>query len=401
MNTKRYLTALIAAFAITFSFASCSPNKPVEKKTSQQIEVAEETTAVTEETTCETTAYEDNKLVELELIYEIIDGKACVTGYKGEGNFAKISDEYNGTPVTVISGGAFEGCTALKTVSFYSDVMEIGESAFKDCTSLTSISTPSSLQVIKNHAFENCSGMESLTIYGSPDIGEYAFAGCTQIQAVGFDKNTKKIANHAFEGCTSLEKTAVLNPDTQIGISAFANCPNLSDAPAETGDVTLDYSTYNSAPPSTSGQNANQNSPSGNFQSDNDYVFDFDIDNFEYTDDYIKAFQNNIIQNMILSDDLVNEFEDYYNPELPQEQIRDEFRAEADSLAAEYSKTANNLCDLIYKLFKNEISYDDYREQLDTIDSGFFEQNDPDIQTRAECQYLIDRMNEQIRACYR
>ena len=401
MNTKRYLTALIAAFAITFSFASCTPNKPVEKKTAQKIEVTAETTAVTEETTCETTASENDKLVELELIYEIIDGKACVTGYKGEGNFAKISDEYNGTPVTVISGGAFEGCTALKTVSFYSDVMEIGESAFKDCTSLTSISTPSSLQVIKNHAFENCSGMESLTIYGSPDIGEYAFAGCTQIKAVGFDKKTAKIANHAFDGCTSLEKTAVLNTETQIGISAFANCPNLSDAPTETGDVTLDYSTYNSAPPSVSNPNTNQNSPSNYFYSDNDFDFDFNIDNYEFTEDDIKAVQNDLINELILSDDLVNEYEDDYNPELPQDQIREEFKAEAESYAAEYNKVVNSICDLTYRYLKHEMSADDYLGQVESIDTGFFEQNDPDIQTRAECQYLIDRINEQIRACYR
>ena len=47
------------------------------------------------------------------------------------------------------------------------------------------------------------------------------------------------------------------------------------------------------------------------------------------------------------------------------------------------------------------MSADDYLGQVESIDTGFFEQNDPDIQTRAECQYLIDRINEQIRACYR
>lgn len=221
--------------------------------------------------------------VDFDVLYEInADGDAEVVGFTGEGNRITISSEYDGEDVVRIADSAFEDCAMLESIIMWADIEEIGNSAFKGCTGLTEFRVPSDTEIIGHHAFEGCVNLETLIIWGDPDIGEYAFAdcvslteirigsdtenvgahafegctgvtsliiwgveiigdyafaGCTGIEDVRIPNDVLSIGNHAFDGCSSLSSVIVWDDDTAIGKDAFANCPELYDAPAARGIV--------------------------------------------------------------------------------------------------------------------------------------------------------------------
>lgn len=221
--------------------------------------------------------------IDFDVLYEInSNGDAEVVGFSGEGNRITISSEYEGEDVVRIADSAFEDCTMLESIIMWADIEEIGNSAFKGCTGLTEFSVPSDTEVIGHHAFEGCTNLETLIIWGDPDIGEhafadcvslteisigsdtnnvgahafegctgvtsliiwgveiigdYAFSGCTGIKDVSIPSDVLSIGNHAFDGCTTLSSVIVWDDDTAIGKDAFANCPNLDDAPSARGTV--------------------------------------------------------------------------------------------------------------------------------------------------------------------
>lgn len=239
-----------------------------EKKTEEDTKKAEEEAKV---------------YVDFDVLYEInSNGDAEVVGFSGEGNRITISSEYNGEDVVRVADSAFENCTELESIIIWADIEEIGNSAFKGCTGLTEFSVPSDTEVIGHHAFEGCSNLETLIIWGEPDIGEYAFADCVSLTEISIGSDTKNvgahafegctgvksliiwgveiigdyafaecteiedvsipsdvlsIGNHAFDGCTALSSVIVWDDDTAIGTDAFANCPNLNDAPSARGTV--------------------------------------------------------------------------------------------------------------------------------------------------------------------
>lgn len=229
-------------------------------------------------------AEEESKIyVDFEALYEInSNGDAEVVGFTGEGNRITISSEYEGKDVVRIADSAFENCTMLESIIMWADIEEIGNSAFKGCTGLVEFSVPSDTEIIGHHAFEGCSNLETLVIWGNPDIGEYAFADCASLTEISIGSDTKNvgahafegctgvtsliiwgaeiigdyafaectgietvsiphdvlsIGNHAFDGCTALLSVTVWGDDTAIGNDAFANCPNLSNAPSTRGTV--------------------------------------------------------------------------------------------------------------------------------------------------------------------
>ncbi|MBQ8555948.1 MAG: leucine-rich repeat protein [Clostridia bacterium] len=70
------------------------------------------------------------------------DGTAyAVTGYTGSASSVTVPDWYEGLPVTAIGDGAFQGNTAITSVSLPSSITRIGASAFKGCTSLKTVSS--------------------------------------------------------------------------------------------------------------------------------------------------------------------------------------------------------------------------------------------------------------------
>ena len=100
--------------------------------------------------------------------YVLYDGTASITKYIDNGSkTVDIPSTIDGYKVTEIGGGAFYGCTGLKSVTIPSSVTEIGWSAFGDCTGLTSINIPNSVTEIGYSAFFGCTSLKSVTIPSS------------------------------------------------------------------------------------------------------------------------------------------------------------------------------------------------------------------------------------------
>lgn len=64
-----------------------------------------------------------------------------VTAYNGSASSVTVPDWYENLPVTAIGSGAFQGNTALTSVSLPSSITRIGVGAFKNCPNLDTVST--------------------------------------------------------------------------------------------------------------------------------------------------------------------------------------------------------------------------------------------------------------------
>ena len=91
----------------------------------------------------------------VEFRYRVENGKAIITGYKGEAAILSLPSELDGYPVCAIGERAFEGA-ALTAVMLPSGVESIGWFAFYGCKGLISISMPESVSLIGYAVFEGC-----------------------------------------------------------------------------------------------------------------------------------------------------------------------------------------------------------------------------------------------------
>ena len=157
--------------------------------------------------------------------------------------------------VTEIGWSAFEGCTALTSVTFNATNCKSPgrtyEAWFQDCpltslvigndvksipgclayyqTRLTTVTIPTSVTSIGWYAFEGCTGLTSVTIPNSvTEIGYSAFSGCTGLTSVTIPNSVTKIRDDTFKGCTGLTSVTIPNSVTTIGGSAFSGCTGLT-----------------------------------------------------------------------------------------------------------------------------------------------------------------------------
>lgn len=111
--------------------------------------------------------------------------------------------------VTSIGSYAFDGCGALKTVTFNenSQLNTIRRYAFYGCSTLTSITIPDGVTSIGDFAFHSCTSLETVT-----------FGGNSQLEVIGIS---------AFYGCSTLTSIIIPNSVTNIGREAFDRCDRL------------------------------------------------------------------------------------------------------------------------------------------------------------------------------
>ena len=152
--------------------------------------------------------------------YEIIDGTIEITRYTGDGGDVVIPSEINGQKVSSIGGWAFDGCSALKSITIPNGVTTIGYSAFRDCTSLVSITISSSVSDIDCDAFNGCSALENVLVdsenkYFSSESG------------VLFNKTKTKLVYYP-EGNPRKEYT-IPESVTEEGFLMFYNCKYLEN----------------------------------------------------------------------------------------------------------------------------------------------------------------------------
>lgn len=122
--------------------------------------------------------------------------------------------------VTMIGETAFQGNTAITSVTVPENYKTIESNAFEGCTGLTSVSLPGSLETVQGWAFKNCSALERVEFAENPDgdlrLMTSAFENCASLERVTLPAQLTGITNDAnvFLGASRLREIAV-SPDCQ------------------------------------------------------------------------------------------------------------------------------------------------------------------------------------------
>lgn len=89
--------------------------------------------------------------------------------------------------------GAFEGCTALESVTLNESISKIGARTFYSCESLKSITIPKTVTEIGVSAFAGCESLQSIVIPSAvKEIGDNAFADCESLTSVEVKVKTEE-----------------------------------------------------------------------------------------------------------------------------------------------------------------------------------------------------------------
>ena len=131
--------------------------------------------------------------------------------------------------VTIIQSGTFAGCR-LTSINIPDGVTSIGASAFSDCSSLVSIELPDGLDSIAENTFGDCSSLTSIDIPdGVTSIGARAFDGCSSLTSLDIPDGVTSIGNFAFRNCSNLASIKLPhNLNGSIRLNTFLNCVNLT-----------------------------------------------------------------------------------------------------------------------------------------------------------------------------
>ncbi len=146
-----------------------------------------------------------------------------------------------------IESGAFQDCTALKTVTIADGITSIGEAAFSGCSALEELDLGGSILSIKKYAFRSCIALTHLVIpdsttslwsnaFENVQLVSVTMPASVILRITSISKATLRfvtitsgdsIENAAFKDCTKLERIEIANSVTTIGASAFSGCTNL------------------------------------------------------------------------------------------------------------------------------------------------------------------------------
>ncbi len=167
-----------------------------------------------------------------------------VSGFSGKG----ISSVSIPSTVTEISRYAFQSCSELKSVNLPAALRDLGSSAFSGCTSISAVSIPAGCTV-GDYAFNGCTALKTVSSTGVDSIGNAAFMGCTSLtQGINLPSKSGKeiysqctslkdkpitengIPDRTFQGCKSLNvrEIRMLN-GAKIGVGAFSGCTSITE----------------------------------------------------------------------------------------------------------------------------------------------------------------------------
>ena len=129
------------------------------------------------------------------LIYYIDNNEVCISDYNGNKDELEIPSVIDGYTVTSIDDYAFS-CTRVTSVIIPDTVIRIGQGAFNWCTALRSVTLSASITSIEEDTFYNCYNLQTLIIpEGVTSIGSNAFHCCEKLSEITFPKNITKICN--------------------------------------------------------------------------------------------------------------------------------------------------------------------------------------------------------------
>ncbi len=194
---KKHICTLLAA-AMMCSMASCgdkvsntasAPEETSVPETAADEAVSEPTEEISTEsdTWVPLVTVRERDIVSTDELYdyEIYEGGAIITKYKGNDSVVEVPAEIGGAPVTEIGFYAFEAKYDLEEVYLPDTVTTIGEFAFSDCAALNVISIPPQLREIQRGAFAACTSLREITLPATVErVMEEAFTGCASLTAI-------------------------------------------------------------------------------------------------------------------------------------------------------------------------------------------------------------------------
>ena len=128
-----------------------------------------------------------------------------------------------------ILGEAFDGYTALTSVTLPDGLLDIGNFAFDSCSSLSSITIPSTVYHIGRGAFIGCNGLTSAILPSNIDkIEEIALQDCEALTSITIPEGVKVIEGEAFKNCTSLSSVTLPNSLQTVEEGVFNGCTSLT-----------------------------------------------------------------------------------------------------------------------------------------------------------------------------
>ena len=188
-----------------------------------------------------------------------------------------------------IGESAFNGCTALSSVTLGQSVLEINDYAFKNCSALTTFNVTNNVSDFAPEAVDGCSNLATITVstlnkylcdvngivYSKDktklvrcppghnttifnhssfpstlkEIGFEAFATCKKIRMVHIPYGVKSI-RMCFQECTGLTTLQIPSSVTDFGYGTFGFIPNLTYlyCNLSTPPSGMPYGPYSSAP---------------------------------------------------------------------------------------------------------------------------------------------------------
>mgnify|MGYP002733144164 CR=1 FL=1 len=144
-----------------------------------------------------------------------------------------------------ISNNAFYKCKNINSITFGSNILNIGSFAFS-YVNITSLKIPDTVVEIGSHAFSECKNLKSVVLGKSmTSVSEGMFEACTNLSDIEWGENVNTIEENAF----SYTGFVTMNlPDTiiSVGNNAFSRMDNLeefvfSDSVTEIGIFVLEH----------------------------------------------------------------------------------------------------------------------------------------------------------------
>ena len=163
------------------------------------------------------------------ILYELNDGS--YTLYKlymspdATSTSINISNTISKIPITTIGSGAFDGCTALETVTFLSTNNTILESgAFSGTHGIKTVNA-TKVTSIENGVFAGCSTITTINMPSLTKVTEGMFTECTSLTSLTINSNCY-VDDGAFEG---LEGLTVIKGDVSYSIDPDGNLSSVNE----------------------------------------------------------------------------------------------------------------------------------------------------------------------------
>ncbi len=149
-------------------------------------------------------------------------GSVTIAGFDQSITEITIPSAIQGSAVTAIGEGAFQGCQDLTAVTLPPTLTDIQENAFYGCTSLTNIVLPADLTTLGCTAFRGCTSLKTVELQGSVEVIDTGtFEACAGLEHIVLPNGCTTIGIAAFNGCTSLTRITIPNSVETIDFGAF------------------------------------------------------------------------------------------------------------------------------------------------------------------------------------